>query len=85
METDKISNYPDLVKYRRKGIILPLIFTGIFEILLIIGIVILCITDMFINHFVFYLIIVCVAFIPIVMLKPFSFINDKNYDSFCDL
>ena len=79
MKTDKISNYPDLVKYRIKGIILPLIFTGIFEILLIIGIVILCIADMFINHFVFYLIIVCVAFIPIVMLKPFSFINDKNY------
>lgn len=79
MKIDKISNYPDLVNYRRKGIVLPLIYTLVFEVILVAGIIVLCINDMFINHFVFYLIVFCIALIPIVMLKPFSFIRDKNY------
>ena len=76
---DIISKYPDLVKYRKKGITVPIIFTAVFELILAVLIVALYFNNMIISHYVFYLILVVIALIPFIIFKPFSFLFDKDY------
>ncbi len=74
-----ISKYPDLVKYRRKGIIIPIVFTAIYELLFVALIVALFICNMFMYNTVFYLILAVVAIIPLFVFKPVNFLFDKTF------
>ena len=74
-----ISKYPDLVKYRRRGIIIPIVFTAIYELLFVALIVALFICNMFMYNTVFYLILAVVAIIPLFVFKPFDFLFDTDY------
>ena len=79
MKIDKISNYPDLVKYRRKNIIVPIVFFIIYLIVILSFYLYCYLTGQYENHWVFYLIAIIILLVPIFVLKPFSFLFDKNY------
>ncbi len=76
---NKISQYPDLLKYQRKGIFVPFILTGVFCAVLIGIAVYLFANDLLIHHPVFYIILCLVIFLPIFVFKPYSYFLDKDY------
>lgn len=76
---NKISQYPDLVKYQRKSILIPFVFTGI-SCAILIGLAIsLYINDLIIHHPVFYMILAVIILLPIFIFKPYYCFFDKSY------
>ena len=76
---NKISQYPDLLKYQRKGIFVPFILTGVFCAVLIGIAVYLFANNLVIHHPVFYIILGLIILLPIFVFKPYSCFLDKDY------
>lgn len=77
MKNQTLQKYPDLIKYRRKNIILPFVFCAVYYLVIIFAFYLIGVYE---KHFTLHKVfIVFVLLIPIVLFKPFSFLFERDY------